>query len=148
MVSVQNLGYLLDGMRTRRTLGLFFLWKERCDEKQLQERWEEQIRDAEKRSANSLSELTSRVQSLTEEAERKEEEHRATLYKARSDASLRFLEGVLASQQRSKLEQTFVLWMRLSKKEEVAEKTAAYEKQIADAKATIERVKLNQSDDL
>lgn len=145
---MQNLGYLLDGMRTRRTLGLFFLWKERCDEKQLQERWEEQIRDAEKRSANSLSELTSRVQSLTEEAERKEEEHRATLYKARSDASLRFLEGVLASQQRSKLEQTFVLWMRLSKQEEIAEKTASYEKQIADAKATIERVNLNPSDDL
>lgn len=145
---MRNLGYLLDGMRTRRTLGLFFLWKEHCDEKQLQERWEEQIRDAEKRSANSLSELTSRVQSLTEEAERKEEEHRATLYKARSDASLRFLEGVLASQQRSKLEQTFVLWMRLSKQEEVAEKAASYEKQIADAKATIERVKLNKSDDL
>ena len=148
MVSVRNLGYLLDGMRTRRVLYLLFLWKQLCNETKLEENCEARIQDAESRSAASLSELTSRVQSLTEEAEKKEEEHRATLYKARSDASLRAIESVLALQRRAKLEQAFMQWMRVSKQEQFAEKTAAFEKQLAEANATIERVCVLQSDDL
>ena len=88
------------------------------------------------------------MQSLTEEAEKKEEEHRATLYKARSDASLRAIESVLALQRRAKLEQAFVQWMRVSKQEQFVERTAAFEKQLAEANATIERVCVLQSDDL
>ena len=148
MVSVRNLGYLLDGMRTRRVLYLLFLWKQLCNETKLEENCEARIRDAESRSAASLSELTSRVQSLIEEAEKKEEEHRATLYKARSDASLRAIESVLALQRRAKLEQAFMQWMRVSKQEQFAERTAAFEKQLAEANATIERVWVLQSDDL
>ncbi|CBK25366.2 uncharacterized protein [Blastocystis hominis] len=133
MASVRNLGYLLDGMRARRVLSLLFLWKERCNETKLEENCEARVRDAESRSAASLNELTSRVQSLTEEAEKKEEEHRATLYKARSDASLRAIESI------AKLEQAFVQWMRLSKQEQFAEKATACEKQLTEANTAIER---------
>lgn len=148
MASVRNLGYLLDGMRARRVLSLLFLWKERCNETKLEENCEARVRDAESRSAASLNELTSRVQSLTEEAEKKEEEHRATLYKARSDASLRAIESMLALQRRAKLEQAFVQWMRLSKQEQFVEKTTACEKQLTEANTAIERVFVLQSDDL
>ena len=148
MVSVRNIGYLLDGLRTRRVLSLLFLWKELCKEKQMQETCDEKIRETESRSADSLNELTSRVKLLTEETEKKEAEHRATLYKVRSDVSLRSLERVLALQRRNKLQETFVQWIRLSKQMQHAESTAAFEKQISEANATIERVLLNQRSDL
>lgn len=140
MTAVRDLGYILENQHSRLLLRVFLKWRELCREREWKEGLDSKLSELESRSAATLSEMNSQIQSLTQEAEERERQHSSSLQSARCSAALHSLQGLLASQRERRLERIFVRWLCLAKQRQLAAMTESYEQQLSETNSRVEEV--------
>lgn len=138
--AVRDLGYILENQHSRLLLRLFLKWRELCREREWKESLDSKVSEVESRSAAALSEMTSQIQSLTQEAEEREKQHSGSLQSAQYSAALHSLQSLLVSQRERQLERVFVRWLCLAKQRQLAVMTESCEQQLAEANSRVEEV--------
>ena len=138
--AVRDLGYILENQHSRLLLRLFLKWRELCREEEWKDSLDSKLSEIESRSAAAMQEMSSQIQSLTQEAEEREKRDSSSLQSARRSAAIHSLQSLLASQRERQLGRLLLHWLLLAKQRQLAATMESHEQQLAEANGRVEEV--------